>query len=164
MLQVGLEAKGATKGGMSEVVAQGENYVIERRRNRILCEVWSRPDLTSAVGAELARQKVSWFERLARGDDVGMIFDLARAPPVTGPRTQEALGRMLGAWETACKPLVVVVGSSEMQRLQLSRVQKASAPKYGRVVLDRSSAVVWLDERSGDSPDGQLPPSGSARS
>jgi hypothetical protein len=124
--------------------AEGLNYSIDLDALSATCRVWSRPDLSSAQGAELAREKVSLFQELARGPTASMLFDLTLAPVVTGPKTQQALGEMLSAWQAADKPIAVVVGPQSIQQLQLRRLLAASAPDRSALFATSDEASVWL--------------------
>src|SRR5690606_18796811 len=101
--------------------------------------------LDSARGAALAVEKVALFRRLAQGNAREMLFDLTRAPVVTGPITQAALGEMLQAWEQASQRVAVVVGNVSIQQLQLRRLQTTFAPHWGVLFTSVEEAAAWLD-------------------
>jgi hypothetical protein len=124
--------------------AEGLNYSIDLDALSATCRVWSRPDLSSAEGAALAQEKVALFQKLAEGPAAGMLFDLTLAPVVTGPKTQQALGEMLSAWQAAGKPIAVVVGPQSIQQLQLRRLLSTSAPDRGALFTTSDEASVWL--------------------
>jgi hypothetical protein len=124
--------------------AEGLNYSIDLDDLTATCRVWSRPDLTSAQGAALAQEKVSLFQRLAQGPAAGMLFDLTQAPVVIGPKTQEALGEMMRAWQIAGKPIAVVVGPQSIQQLQLRRLLSEAAPDRGALFTTSEEASAWL--------------------
>jgi hypothetical protein len=134
---------------MIQRFAEGQNYSIDVDGSRATCRVWSRPDLDSAQGAALAIEKISLFQRLAQTSGQGsareLLFDLTQAPPVTGPKTQEALGQMIGAWEQAGKRIGVVSGPLSMQQLQLRRLLTTFAPQYGALFTSLDDARAWLD-------------------
>jgi hypothetical protein len=132
---------------MTKRIAEGLNYSIEREGTIAICRVWSRPDLDSAQGAALAVEKVTLFRRLAQGDTRGMLFDLSQAPPVTGPKTQEALGQMLHAWQSQSKPIAVVVSTNSIQLLQLRRLVTTFAHDQGNVSSSYDEALAWLKTR-----------------
>jgi hypothetical protein len=125
--------------------AEGQNYSIDLEGPRARCRVWSRPDLDSAQGAALAIEKIALFKRLAQGDTREMLFDLTQAPAVTGPKTQEALGQMLAAWEQADKPIAVLSGPLSIQQLQLRRLVATYAPQHGALFTTLDEASAWLD-------------------
>jgi hypothetical protein len=127
--------------------AEGANYSIDLVGLTAVCRVWSRPDLDSAAGAQLAAEKVSSFQALARGKNLGMIFDLSLAPAVTGPKTQQALGEMLKAWEDANKPIALVAGSNPVQQLQLRRLISTFATSRGALFASVDEASTWLAAR-----------------
>jgi hypothetical protein len=77
-----------------------------------------------------------------------MLFDLTQAPAVTGPKTQEALGQMLAAWEQAGKPIGIISGSLSIQQLQLRRLIATFAPEHGALFGSLEEATAWLDGRA----------------
>jgi hypothetical protein len=132
---------------MSQRFAEGANYSIDLDGEIALCRVWSRPDLDSTVGAQLAMDKIGLFQRLAAGVTLGLVFDLSQAPAVTGPKTQQALGAMLAAWQSAGKPAAIVSGSHSIQQLQLRRLITTFAPDQGALFGSMEEASAWLDSR-----------------
>jgi hypothetical protein len=135
---------------MTKRFAEGLNYSIDIDGSKAICRVWSRPDLDSTVGAELATQKISLFRQLASGDPLGLLFDLSLAPVVTGPKTQQALSQMMLAWQEAAKPVAVVAGGNSIQQLQLRRLISTFAPDQGALFGSAEEAAAWLDSRLPD--------------
>lgn len=125
---------------MGSVYAEGGNYRIELDAGVATCTVWRRPDVDGETGAAWAREKIDHFAALARGPARGLVFDLRMAPPVTGPKTQEALGQMLEHFERAGRPVAVLVGDHAVQKLQLQRVVASVCPKTGAVHTDEAAA------------------------
>jgi hypothetical protein len=74
-----------------------------------------------------------------------MLFDLTRAPAVTGPKTQAALGEMLQAWEAGGKRVALLTGPLSIQQLQLCRLIAEHAPHQGAVFSSPEEARAWLD-------------------
>ncbi len=132
---------------MVVVYAEGGNYRIELDQSTAYCRVWSRPDVDSQTGAGFALEKIAHFQALARGQAECMILDLMDAPPVAGPKTQEALGEMLAAWEVTRRPIALVVGDNKVQLLQLKRLVVSHAPQCGRVFSSLALARDWLRAR-----------------
>jgi hypothetical protein len=132
---------------MSERFAEGANYSIVLEGKIAVCRVWSRPDLDSAAGAQLAMDKIALFQRLAAGVTLGLVFDLSQAPVVTGPKTQQALGAMMMAWQSAGKPAAIVSGPNSIQQLQLRRLISTFAPDHGALFGSVEEASAWLDSR-----------------
>jgi len=130
---------------MIQRFAEGMNYSIDLDGSIATCRVWSRPDLDSGTGARLATEKISLFQRLAARLASGMIFDLSVAPAVTGPKTQQALGKMLEAWQSAAKPVAVVAGSNSIQQLQLRRLISTYAPNHGALFGSVEEARAWIE-------------------
>lgn len=129
------------------VFAEGDNYRIEIAGGLATCAVWRRPDLDMHAGARCAEEKIRYFRELAQGDVVaGMLFDLREAPPVTGPKTQAALGRMLDCFETASKGIALVYSAS-IQALQIGRLVGQHAPRHGGAFSDIDAARRWLERR-----------------
>lgn len=127
--------------------AEGANYSIDIEGSVATCRVWARPDLDFASGAQSATQKISLFQLLAKGDTAGMLFDLTQAPAVTGPKTQEALGQMLRAWQAAGKPIAVVTGQNSMRKLQLRRLLSTFAPVHAALFDTVNEASTWLESK-----------------
>jgi hypothetical protein len=129
-------------------VEVGDNYCVELDGNFATCRVWSRPDLDFQTGARLAAQKVAICRALAaRLEARGMLFDLRDAPKVTGPKTQESLSLILEAWEAAARPIAIVVTPASMQKLQLTRLAGAAAPRHAEVFVDVDEARAWIEQR-----------------
>jgi len=110
--------------------AEGSNYTFGfTASNRA---VWRRPDLSSAEGARCAEEMGLLLRSAAsRGDVLGMMFDLREAPFIAGPRTEEALAQMLGAWAQAKKRAAIVISDAPMQQLQMKRLIERHNPKFG---------------------------------
>ncbi len=123
--------------------AEGANYSIELEGVLAVCRVRSRRDLTMEEGARLVSEKVALFRKLAAGASAGMLFDLSAAPAVIGPKTQEALGKMLGVWQLARKPIALVSGPNAMQQLQLRRLAASFAESVA-VFESEPAARDWL--------------------
>jgi hypothetical protein len=132
---------------MTQRFAEGLNYSIDLDGAIATCRVWSRPDLDSATGAQMAIEKIALFQRLASKLAAGMVFDLTQAPAVTGPKTQEALGQMMKAWQDAAKPVAIVVSSNSMQWLQLRRLVSMFTPDHGALFGSVEEASAWLESR-----------------
>ena len=124
----GLRARGSEDSWTA-----GGNHHKGVRRGVALCRVFSRPDLSYAEGAALAREIESWSSRVARRVDVrGFILDLRAAPPISGPKTIEAKRQMLGRFLARDLRVVVVhAGESATQTMQLRRLlgSLVSTPK-----------------------------------
>ncbi|HJL18573.1 MAG TPA: hypothetical protein RMH99_23130 [Sandaracinaceae bacterium LLY-WYZ-13_1] len=129
---------------MAELYAEGGNYRIELDDGIASCRVWRRPDVDAETGAAFAREKIAHFRALAVGRGRGMVFDLREAPPVTGPKTQEAVGQMFSAFESHHKPIAVVVGGKAVQKLQMKRLVGDTAPKHGAVFQDLDEAMAHV--------------------
>jgi hypothetical protein len=129
---------------MTQRFAEGKNYEIDVTGSLATCRVWSRPDLDSTEGAQLAAEKIAVFQRLSTSTVHGLLLDLSRAPPVTGAKTQESLGAMLKAWQDAAKYVAVVAASNSMQQLQLRRIITTFAPDYGKLFDVARQAEEWL--------------------
>jgi hypothetical protein len=123
--------------------ADGGNHSFELREGLAYCRVWQRPDVDSATGAKWAREMIGHFEQLALASR-GIVVDLTDAPPVNGPRTQDALGRMLHSFERARRPVAIVVGPNAMQRLQLQRIIEDEAPTQAKLFDSESTATHWI--------------------
>jgi len=130
---------------MAQELAGGANFKITLEPPTAICRVWQRPDLSSAEGARCAEEMSAHLSKLtARLDLHGAVFDVSEAPPVTGPKTEAALGALYALYERAKRKIAVVTGSHPTQRMQQTRVLREHAPEYGRVVfsLDEGRAFV----------------------
>jgi hypothetical protein len=130
---------------MAQELAGGRNFKITWEPPTAICRVWQRPDLTSADGAQCAEEMSSFLVKLASRAGVhGVVFDVSEAPPVTGPKTEAALGAMYSVFEKAKRRIAVVTADHATQRMQQTRVLREHAPEYGRVVasLDEGRAFV----------------------
>jgi hypothetical protein len=130
---------------MTHRFAEGMNYSIDLEGSMAVCRVWSRRDLDSATGAQLATEKIGLFRQLASGDTAAMLLDLSQAPVVTGPKTQAALGEMLKAWQDASKPVAVVASSHSIQQLQLRRLIQTYASSQGGLFGSAEEAAAWIE-------------------
>lgn len=129
---------------MATLYAEGGNYRIELLGGGVAsCRVWRRPDVDAQTGAGFAREKIAHFEALANGEARALLFDLRDAPPVTGPKTQEALGKMLWPFEREGRRVAIVVGEHAIQKLQLQRIVDEAAPKHGRVFASEREALAY---------------------
>lgn len=148
------------RASVARRVSQGDNFSIDIGPTGVVeCVVWKRPDLTWAEGARFAGLLADGLAALASAEGTAFVIDLSEAPPLFGPRTEEALARAFGAVERASKPLAVVIGSVGMQKLQLERVLRERAPLGSRVFSELGAARAWarseargLDSESGAGP------------
>ncbi len=127
-------------------LSEGENYVISERDGLAVCQVWSRPELSSEDGAKNAAQMVAFLrDRVLRAGARfrGVIFDVRRAPPVFGPKTRETLAGLLAQCARVGIRFSVITGESATQVLQF-RSLCAEAPAFTRVFDNEPAAVQWL--------------------
>lgn len=127
--------------------AQGGNYIVEIENRVAVCRVFRRLDLDSATGARFAEEKIAIAERLAAtpaAEIAGFVLDLRLAPPVVGPATEGFLRRILQVWETARRPMAVVVSDHPTQVLQFGRLVREHAPTMGRTVPTEEAASAWV--------------------
>lgn len=131
-----------------EQVAQGENYTLHVDDGVAVLRVWSRKDLTSARGAELAQQKRVHLAQLARRGDVrALLFDLVDAAPAVGPVTQTAVREMFDAFVDRGHRVAVLVGPSPTQALQFERLVRTATRRreeLGLVTADRATALAFV--------------------
>jgi hypothetical protein len=133
---------------MRELYASGGNYAIHVDDGLVDVRVWRRPDVAPAEGARFAREKVVHLEALARRDGVvGLLLNLAEAPPVVGPVTQAAVADMLRPFADRRHRIAVVVGESATQRLQMERLLRAVLRDDGCVVDTAPEAIAALRRR-----------------
>jgi len=129
------------------ILEEGDNYRVELNGNVAVCTVWSRPDLDSERGAQLAAKKVVICSSLATGPALGLIFDLREAPKVTGPKTQKSLELIIGAWQAAARPIAIIVSLASLQKLQLTRIARDAAPQHAEVFIDLELGHQWIERR-----------------
>jgi len=127
------------------ILEEGDNYRLELDDARIAhCTVWVRPDLDFEAGARLAARTAAVCSALCAGQARGMLFDLREAPKVTGPKTQQSLKELLGAWEAAARPVAIIVTPASMQMLQITRLARDAAPRHAEVFVEPELALQWL--------------------
>jgi hypothetical protein len=131
--------------------AEGPNYRIELANRTVVCCIWKRPDLTNEQGANCAEEMADLFQRLAGLPDSmvrGCIMDFREAPHSWGPVTDLALGRAAMAFEHMGRPLAILIGHADGQRLMALEIARVRAPNYGAVFTDEYSCERWvhLDE------------------
>lgn len=124
--------------------AEGGNFTIDLKGGLAHCRVFRNLDLNSAECGELARVKVGLFAQLAAGATHGMLLNVVDAPAVTGPMTQDAVGKMLKPWEEARKPIAVLLGTTPIQKLQFVRLLADAAPTSGKLFFLEASARSWI--------------------
>ena len=103
--------------------------------------VWRRPDLDMRAGASLAMAMVdAVLERmLAPVKAFAVVLDLRQAPPVSGPTTQQCLGRLLAGCERE-EVAPVVLHNEGLAALQLGRLVREHAPRLGKLIVDPTAA------------------------
>jgi hypothetical protein len=131
------------------LLVRGGNYQIDLDAGIARCKVWRRPDVDRATGARFAEELADQFYTLASGAAQAMILDLHEAPPVNGPKTQAALGKILAVCEAAALPIALVSSEDPLQRMQLGRLARAHAPDWASVYDGRDEAERWVVQRSG---------------
>src|SRR5688500_16868783 len=104
---------------------RGDNHVISDMNGLVVCEVWSRPDLSEENGARNAREMVTFLteKALQVGSRYrGILFDMRRGPPVFGPKTRAALLELFTQAARASIAVGVLTGTSPTQLLQFKNV------------------------------------------
>jgi hypothetical protein len=127
-------------------LAEGENHLISSRDGFAVCQIWTRPDLSSEEGAKNAQQMVSFMMDvvLRLGTNYrGIIFDVRRAPPVFGPKTRAVLAELLARSIERSVRLAIITGESATQVLQF-RSLCSGTPNMTQVFESEPAAVNWL--------------------
>lgn len=127
-------------------LVEGDNHLISRRDGLAICQVWTRPDLSSEEGARNAGEMVSYLANavLQPGSPYrGMIFDVRRGPTVFGPQTRGVLAGLFSKSAASKVRIAVITSESATQILQF-RSLCAAAPTLTQVFPDEPSAVRWL--------------------
>lgn len=105
-----------------------------------MLRVWQAPELSREEGARCAEQMAAQLLELSRTQR-GLVLDLRRATTTWGPRTQEALERMLRPWEERGKEVRVVASNEAIQAIAVKTLLKAAAPKHGQLGASVEEAV-----------------------
>jgi hypothetical protein len=125
---------------------EGENHIISERDGLVICQVWTRPDLSSEQGAKNAQEMVTFIRDLVLHAGTryrGIIFDVRRGPPVFGPKTRETFaGLFLRSVERNVR-VAILCGESATQVLQF-RSLCAPNPTVTQVFENEAAAVQWL--------------------
>ena len=127
-------------------LSEGDNHLISARQGIATCQVWVRPDLSPEDGARSARQMSDYLAQHVLHPDSpyrGVIFDLRKAPPVFGPKTQEALAGFFSSAARAGIPVAVLVGESAIQVLQFRNLCRDSRGRAD-VFDSESDAIRWF--------------------
>lgn len=127
--------------------ADGANFRFDLDARSILtCRVWKRPDLDAETGATLAHAMASvWARAGADAEVAACLFDLREAPPVFGPRTEDAFRTMLGRING--KRFALLCGDNAVQRLQLQRIANGHGNVIVTHVLEQARSHVAGDSR-----------------
>lgn len=127
-------------------LVEGDNHLISERDGVAICQVWTRPDLSSEEGAKNARQMVSYLTDVVLRPGTsyrGLIIDVRRGPPVFGPKTRTALVGLLATSVARNVRVAILTSDSATQVLQF-RSLCTPAPTLTQVFATESSAVQWL--------------------
>ena len=127
-------------------LVEGDNHLISQRDGLAICQVWTRPDLSSEQGAKNAAQMLSYLTDVVLRVGTayrGLIFDVRRGPTVFGPQTRAALSGFL-ATSAACKMRVAILTSESATQVLQFRSLCAVAPTMTQVFANEPSAVQWL--------------------
>jgi hypothetical protein len=127
-------------------LAEGENHLISERDGLAVCQIWSRPDLSSDEGAKNAAQMVSFMKDVVLRVGTkyrGFIFDVRRAPPVFGPNTRIVLADLLARAVERSVRVAIITGESATQQLQF-RSLCSTVPSMTQVFDNEPAALQWL--------------------
>jgi hypothetical protein len=127
-------------------LAEGENNLISARDGLVICQIWTRPDLSSEAGAKSAEQMVTFLTNdvLRVGTPYrGIIFDVRRGPPVFGPKTRETLAALFARSIERGVRVAILTGESATQVLQF-RSLCSRTPKMTQVFDNEPTATEWL--------------------
>jgi len=127
-------------------LTEGENHLISERDGLAVCQIWTRPDLSSEQGARNAQQMVAYIlEVVLRVNTTyrGIIFDVRRGPAVFGPKTREVLGELLARSVVRRVPVAILTSESATQILQF-RSLCSSSTSMTQVFENEPAAVLWL--------------------
>ena len=123
--------------------AAGEFFTITLDGARAVVTILRRPDLPASEGARDAEQVSRHVKELARRVK-SLLIDLREAPPVSGPKTTETVGGLLGECERAGVRVAVLLTGDPLQLLQMRRLVTTHAPTRGFAALTQDEASAWL--------------------
>jgi hypothetical protein len=127
-------------------LSEGENHVISERDGFAVCQIWSRPDLSSEEGAKNAGQMVTFLRSqvLQAGTKYrGVIFDVRRGPSVFGPKTRAVLEELLARAVERAVRVAILTGDSATQQLQF-RSLCSTSPSMTQVFDSEPAALHFL--------------------
>jgi hypothetical protein len=127
-------------------LVEGDNHLISERDGIVICQVWTRPDLSAEAGAKSAQQMTSYMMNVVLRPGTpyrGIIFDVRRGPTVFGPKTRETLTRMLSESSKLGVRVAFLSGESASQALQF-RGLCATVPSVAQVFENEPAAAQWL--------------------
>lgn len=136
---------------MVEILAEGDNFIVTlvaaspvdaAPKARIVAKVRRRRDLDTASGAADAERMAAVIAAQARRGRT-LWFDLREAPVSFGPRTEEALSRMLRTCE-AVGMRVAAIACDGLQLLQIRRLLASTSPRHGRAFDSPAAAETYL--------------------
>jgi hypothetical protein len=107
-----------------------------------------RPDLDTNAGAEDAQEMVDAILVLAASGVDALVLDIMDAPPIAGPRTMLSLEALLRGWADGGGRVVVTIGTSAVQRLQMECLVTLVGSTAVRVMGSVDAAVSWLGTRA----------------
>ncbi len=120
--------------------ASGENYTIELEAGVAIVRVFRRADLDGPSLTTLASEVADKATVLATEDSAsGIVVDLRRVSGAVSPTVEASYARLAQRWEATAQHIAFLVGDP-VQRMQLSRVQSQSAPRFGAVFSNREEA------------------------
>lgn len=131
---------------------EGDNHVISERDGLAICQVWTRPDLSTEQGAKNAQEMVAFIQDIVLRPGTkfrGLIFDVRRGPPVFGPRTRETLAALFVRSIAHKVRVGILCGESATQVLQF-RSLCAATPTMTQVFENEAAAAHWL--RASETP------------
>ncbi|MBC8073125.1 MAG: hypothetical protein IAG13_32685 [Deltaproteobacteria bacterium] len=129
--------------------SSGRNYTIDVSDDGIaVARVRRRPDLDTNAGAEDAQEMVAAILVLAASGVDALVLDLIDAPPIAGPRTMASLESLLRGWADGGGRVVVTIGASAVQRLQMEFLVTTVGSPAVRVMGSVDPAVAWLGLRA----------------
>jgi hypothetical protein len=130
-------------------LTEGDNHLISARDGLIVCQVWTRPDLSPEDGARNARDMVAYLIRTAlfAGSPYrGLIFDVRRGPAIFGPKTRETLAGLLEHARKARVPVAMLAGATPVQVVQFQNLCAESRAE-SKVFSSESEAIGWFGRR-----------------
>jgi hypothetical protein len=136
---------GASEPSVSEL-GRGPIFDVVANDELVTCRVWRDATIDAETGALCAAQMSALIEQHAlSGPRKGFVFDVRKAPPAFGPKTEASITQLLERTIASGRKMAVLVGGA-MQELQYKRLCKDVAPACSLVTPFEAAARDFVTE------------------